>query len=189
MSHERDILRAIKDIAGDGDPSVFIPCTVNSYNEATRTCTCTPVGGKIQSQFSNVLLMPSVDDGILYLPTAGSTVIITYSKFQQPYVSFFSSIDKILYIVGSSVIKVIDGTIQFNDGSFGGLTKVEVLTQKLNNLENLLNDLISKYNTHTHLLTLSSGTGTAAPTETIETNTLTPTQQTDIENSLITHGE
>jgi hypothetical protein len=186
----RKIIDAIQHISGvkQADIVSFLPCTVNNVNEAARTCTCMPQGGNMQAQMSDVLLMASVDDGILYIPAVGSTVMVTLSKFNQPYISLFSSVDKILYIVGSSVITVIDGKIQFNDGSFGGLTKNEVLTQKLNNLENLLNDLISKYNTHTHVLALSTGTGTAAPTVTIEANTLTPTQQSDLENTAVTHG-
>lgn len=83
---------------------------------------------------------------------------------------------------------VLSKAIQLLDGSLGGLVKVIDLTTKLNNLENLVNDLISKYNSHTHILTLSSGTGTAAPTVTTETQTLTPTNRGDIENTNITHG-
>lgn len=78
--------------------------------------------------------------------------------------------------------------IKLLDGSLGGLVEVANLTTKLNNLENLVNDLISKYNIHTHILTLSSGTGTAAPTVSLETGTLTPTVRGDIENTHITHG-
>jgi len=132
--------------------------------------------------------MASVDDGILYLPTIGSNVLVMLSKFTQPSVVMFSSVYKILYTVGNSLLQVIDGNIQLNDGSLGGLPKIAALTQKINNIENLLNDFIAKYNAHTHILSLSTGTGTAAPTLTTETNTINPTQQTDIENTAITHG-
>ena len=98
----------------------------------------------------------------------------------------FSELQKVLFIVGSSVFSIKDGIMQFNDGSNGGLVEVIKLTQKLNNLENLVNDLVAKFNSHTHILTLTSGTGTAAPTTTIESSTLTPTQRGDIENTKIT---
>lgn len=186
----REIIDAIQVLSGTKgvDNIQYLPCTVLSVDEPTRQCVCEALNGNSTAPFSNVQLMASVDDGILYIPSVGSTVIVTYSKFNQPYVSFFSSLDKILYIVGDSVVSITDGLIQLNDGSLGGLVKIAELTTKLNNLENIVNDLISKYNGHTHILTLSSGTGTAAPTVTPETGTLTPTQQADIENTLIKHG-
>jgi hypothetical protein len=189
MSH-RNIIEAIQKISGtkQTDAVSYVPCTVNSVNIAARTCNCTPQGDQYQASFSNVLLMASVDDGILYIPAIGSTVVVTYSKFNPPFICLYSSIDKILYTVGSSILQVIDGTVQFNDGSFGGLTKVEVLTQKLNNLENLLNELIGFYNAHTHTVTVGGSSGIATATPTTENTTLTPTQQSDIENTSIIHG-
>ena len=73
----------------------------------------------------------------------------------------------------------------FNDGELGGLVKVIELTEKLNNIENLVNDLITKYNAHTHNVTaVGSPTG---PSLVQETQTLTPTQQSEIEDTKITH--
>jgi hypothetical protein len=62
------------------------------------------------------------------------------------------------------------------------------LTTKLNNLENKVNDIVAKFNSHTHILTLSTGTGTAAPTTTKVPGTLTPTEQSEIENDKVKHG-
>lgn len=186
----RKIIDAIQHISGvkQADAVSYLPCTVKSVSEAARTCVCTPQGGYMQAPISDALLMASVDDGLLYIPTVGSTVLVLLSKFAQPCVVLFSSIDKITHTVGNSQLTVIDGTIQLNDGSLGGLTKIGVLTEKLNNLENLLNGLIAKYNAHTHVLALSTGTGSAAPTTTTETKILVPTQQTEIENTAVMHG-
>jgi hypothetical protein len=93
-----------------------------------------------------------------------------------------------LYTVCSSILQLTDGKTQFNDGRFGGLTKVEVLTQKLNNLENLVNGLIKLYNTHTHTVTVAGSQGEAAATLATEHGILTLTRQSDIENTSITHG-
>jgi len=185
----RNIIEAIQKMSGTKQADVvsYIPCNVNSINVAARTCSCTPQGDQYQAPFSNVLLMASVDDGILYIPTIGSTVIVTYSKFNPPFVCLHSSIDKILYTVGSSVLQLIDGTIQLNDGSFGGLTKVEVLTQKLNNLENLVNNMLNVLNS-TIIPLAPSGTYPFAPLYSA-LNPIAPiTQQSDIENTAITHG-
>lgn len=59
------------------------------------------------------------------------------------------------------------------------------LTNKLNALENKVNQIISAFNNHTHILTLSTGTGTAAPTSSPVSGTLTPTNRADIENTLV----
>jgi hypothetical protein len=64
------------------------------------------------------------------------------------------------------------------------------LLKKINNLENLLNDLISKYNAHKHVTSCGAGAGNAnapIPPDTQLTNISPLTAQIDIEHPLITH--
>ena len=103
----------------------------------------------------------------------------------RPQILFIDQLLKILVKTNNFVIN--SDTTVFNDGELGGMVKVIELTTKLNNLEKLVNDLVSKFNTHTHILTLTSGTGTAAPTVSPETTVLTPTVRGDIEDENITH--
>lgn len=208
MSMDALIRETIQTLGGSKDQSraKISLATVNAVDIAKRTCTVTTIGDRGNVQFDNVQLMASVDDGLLLVPAIDSTVIVSYTTFNQPYVSLFSGIDKVILVAGennasievdktgltleinNTKLVIADGQTTFNDGSLGGLVKVIQLTQKLNNLENLVNDLITKYNSHTHILTLSTGTGTAAPTTTTETQTLTPTQREDIENTAIKQG-
>lgn len=208
MSLDAAIRETVQTLSGSKDQSraKISLATVEAVNIAERTCTVTTIGDRGAVQFDNVQLMASVDDGLLLVPVVGSTVIVSYTTFNQPYISLFSGIAKVLLVVGennaaiemddtgilleisNTKLKIEDGKTTFNDGSLGGLVKVIDLVQKLNNLENLVNDLIAKYNSHTHILTLSSGTGTAAPTATTEPQTLTPTQRSDIENDVIIQG-
>ncbi len=182
------IADAIRKMAGTHNADrVFIAnCEVENVDEASRSCNCTLIDGKSGNTI-NALLMPVIDDGMLLIPSKGSTVKVIFSDLVQPFICQYGRIDKILFIVGNSTMQVVDGTIQFNNGELGGLAKIVVLTQKLNNLENLVNELIGNYNAHTHILTLSSGTGTAAPTTTQETSVLAPTMQSEIEDTKITH--
>lgn len=182
---------AVRKLAGTqlSDEIFLLTCSVESVNEGARTCDCYNIEGTAVTDIPNVQLMADIDDGLLLIPAVGSTVIVMYSKRTVALVVMFSQIDKVLIISGSSAVTVKDGLIEFNDGSYGGLVRVQDLTKKLNNLENSLNDLISKFNAHTHILTLSSGSGTAAPTAAPETKTLTPTQQSDIENTTTKHGK
>lgn len=188
---DRDIIESVQHLAGTHmEDKVFnVAATVDSVNEAARTCDVTTITGKQSIAIEGVKLMPIVDDGVLFIPTIGSTIFMSYSNYGSAYVTQFSQIDKVLFIVGSTSLQIIDGKLMLNDGSYGGLIEVAKLVSKLNALENLVNDLVSKFNSHTHILSLTSGTGTAAPTAAPETTTLTPTQRNDIENTTITHGK
>jgi len=187
---DRNITQAIQTLAGtyNADTVHLVSAEVDSVNISERTCNVTTVSGKNQTAIENVKLMSAIDDGVLFIPSIGSTVQVLFSNYNLPFVVQYSEIDKILFISGSSQLQIIDGKIMLNDGSKGGLIEVIPLVQKLNNLENLVNDLSTKFNSHTHILTLTSGTGTAAPTANPQTTVLTQTKRNDIENTLITHG-
>ena len=161
---DRDIIESIRHLAGThGQDKVQIEAaSVDSVDLSTRTCNVTTISSKQSTAIEGVRLMAAIDDGILFVPTLGSTILVTYSTYQLPFVLLFSQVDQVLFISGSSQFSIKDGIIQFNDGSYGGLIEVAALITKLNNIENMLNDLATKYNAHTHILTLTSGTGTAA---------------------------
>ena len=88
-------------------------------------------------------------------------------------------------------VKFTEEVIQFDGGENFGLVKVKELTEKINNLENTVNSLIAKHNSHIHITTATVAAtptpGIIAPTSTTETGTLTATQQPDIENEKVTH--
>ncbi|SBV95271.1 hypothetical protein KL86DYS2_10879 [uncultured Dysgonomonas sp.] len=82
--------------------------------------------------------------GILITPAAGSSVIVgRIMESDELFIEMFSEVESI----------VIDG------GEFGGLIKIQELTNKLNALVKSVNSLITNYNGHTHTV---STTGTAA---------------------------
>lgn len=168
---DRAIQDAIQILSGThmADKIHVLDAVVISVDATARTCIVRATGGKS----GNVLparLMSSTDDGILILPTVGSTVTIIMSDFTSPYVSLYSGIDKII----------------LRGGDLDGLVKVIDLTTKLNNLENKLNQLLTKYNSHTHNV-ISTG-APSGPCLQPESGQLTPTVQADIENTNITHG-
>ena len=188
MSDKAAIQQAILKMAGmDGYDKLFIEdMEVNSVDEDSRTCICSSINGVASFNNMEVRLMASIDDGLLRLPTVESTVIVAYSTHTLPFILMYSSIDKILCIVGDQSYTLIDGSTVLNDGSFGGMAKVPELVGRLNKIENGLNALTNNYNTHLHPVTaVGSPTGvTTAP----DTTQLTPTQRSDIENTAVTHG-
>ncbi len=170
-----------------------------SQDEETMTCYV----DSVDSTVSNLQVRYNlcISDGLVCVPADGSTVTIAKTAFTDPYIVKASDLSSCFLGVGNQSWSN-DGTVQdfefwgSEEGSFGGFIKVkdplsseEGLLKKINNLENLINDLIIKYNSHTHILTLTSGTGTAAPTVTIETGTIAPiTTESDLTNPHIIHG-
>lgn len=206
MSGTRDIIESIQKLSGSqlSDNVKLFAATVESVDLSTRSCVVTTISSQGSITIEGVQLMAAIDDGVLIVPVIGSTVLVVYSTFNKPFIAMFSEVDTITMTAGTNnatmqidatgllmeinqtKLTMTDGLTKFNDGQLGGMVKVLELVAKLNNLEDLVNDLISKYNAHTHLLTLSTGTGTAAATLTQETGTLTPTVRADIENDKIT---
>jgi hypothetical protein len=171
MSDKRQIKEAIERLSGTfmQDSVKLFLASVDSVNEAERTCDVTPLTDNATTSYPSVLLMAESDDGVLIVPTIGSNVIVNVSKRGVAYVCMFSEVDKITIITKTLT--------QFNDGSFGGLVKVQELVDKINRLENT-------FNTHVHAGVTSGGSSTAPPSSTIAPITM----KTDIENDKITHG-
>lgn len=144
-------------------------CIVSDIDTANGTCICTPVDGS--AVLIGVRLNADNKDGFKLIPKNNTKVIVTLINLTTGYLSMVSEVDE----------------IHLNGVNHNGLTKVAELTTKLNNLENLINDLVLKYNTHTHP-GVTVGGGVTGVTPSIETGTLTPTNQSDIENKTCLHG-
>lgn len=151
-----------------------VPCTVKSVDAGgdPPTCVCTPINDT-DPDFIGVRLQAAKEtDGILLIPVVGSVVMVQPINHVTGYVSMFSKVE----------------SIRLGDGTLGGLIKIADLVNKLNNLENKVNSLITAYNTHTHT-GVTTGAGTSAVGTAPVSGTLTPTVRADIENDTITHGE
>jgi formyltetrahydrofolate synthetase len=111
------------------------------------------------------------------IPLENSACLMTFRDGNRgrPQLLFCDKIDEI-FVTCNSVV--------FNGGSLGGLPITAHIVQKLNNLENAYNDLVAKYNVHTHI-SAAPGSPTAVPIP-LETTVLTPTVNNDIENTKIT---
>jgi hypothetical protein len=154
-------------------------CSVDAVDPASRSCDCTPINGRGTAQFIGVQLMADVDDGFFIVPIIGSTVLVAYSKHNTPFVSMFSQVDRV-------IMATVNG-FQFEDGTFGGMAKVEALTEKINNLENDLNTLKQVFATW---VTIPEDGGAALKAAAAEWagDLLTVTNRSDIENTNLTHG-
>lgn len=151
---------------------IIEPATVKSVDVDNLTCV---VELADETEVSDVRLKAAIDgvnDGIVQIPVVDSTVLIAAigNKVSVRAVIMFSEVAEVLFYGGEN----------------GGLIKIGALVTKLNNLENKVNDIVDKFNSHTHA-GVQTGGGTSAATATPVTGTLTPTQQEDLENVKVKH--
>lgn len=190
-----DTQNAVSKLAGTyGEDQVrMMKCKVDSVDVSKRTCMVTPINDNMAS--FPAYLMAEIEDGVLILPKVDSTVKVLFSNMNAPTVIQYSAIDKLFVVSGDSSFLVYKNGVELYGSNYGGVPIVKDpdnsnagLLKKINQLENKLNDLISKFNLHTHILTLTSGTGTAA----FPANTATPiapiTTEDDISNPKVKHG-
>lgn len=164
-----EIRDAIKEMSKPDNKEVYgVPCTVTKV-EGLK-CTCAPINGN--SDFLKVRLQAGDGNGIIMIPKVGSVVMVQPINDETGFVSLFSSID----------------SIQFLDGTHGGLIKIDDLVTKLNNVESDINDLKTAFSSW---VTVASDGGAAlkAITATWFGLPLTETKKSDLENELITHGD
>lgn len=156
----------IRILAGNkGVEQVFqLDASVISVDMGNRTCEVECVSGKAKNKLT-VRLMCAVGDGVLVKPTVGSTVGVLLSKSVEPIIYQYSDVDEIV----------------LRGGDLGGLVKVNELVERLNKIENLVNDFSTKYNLHKH-------TANNTPTTDIFSQTLSNTTVNQLENKTITHG-
>lgn len=129
MSVDRGIREAVQGLAGTGGVrgSEMMLATVLSYDTGSRTCTVQSVDENDVTTLENVRLMSCVDDGLLYLPTVGSSVIVVKSKKNLYFVAMFSELDQ---------VTIAAHAIQFGDGSYGGVVKgTEFQTQEAKSVQ------------------------------------------------------
>lgn len=145
---DRQIIESINKITGRQltDEVYIMACSVDSVDLDSRTCNCTAIDGEAVTEVPGVQLMAEVDDGILYVPAIGSTVLVVYSKRNVPYIALYSELSAIYYVVGNSSVDITNGRIKLNDGSFGGLTKTPELRSQLEKTNDLLSQILNIIN-------------------------------------------
>jgi len=178
----QEIIRAIQDIVGihTDDKVSLVMAEVNSVSITDRTANITTISGK-ESVVYDVNLQAVPSDGILVSPTIGSTVYVLSSKYTTPFIVQYSDIDQIYYTLTHIELT---GKANLNGDNYGGLIKIQELVDKINTLENKVNEL----QTWSGTLTISTVTGDLQGAPFTPVEPITPTQKADIENTTIKHG-
>lgn len=167
----REIKTAIERLANvNGTTAGCFLASVVKVNTEERTCVVKGIDATATTEYTDVMLQADTANGLLIEPAIDSTVLVAFNRRGYAFVAMFSEVQRVTIVAASG--------IQFNDGSFGGLVKVEELVSKLNRIENAFNS-----HTHTGVQTGSGSTGTPA-------TQITPlTTKANIENTTVTHGQ
>lgn len=151
------IQEAIRKMAAAGMELYCKVCTVDAVDETARTVDCSPIDGDAPLLGVNLQANQESGDGIVLFPAVDSYVVVAFLEPSVAVVVLTEKVDKIVLKIGDTTAEVIDGQIDiavqsikaqmtsdgvtFNDGTLGGLVVSEKLAQKLNALEQDINNL------------------------------------------------
>lgn len=164
MSTERDIKESIRVIAKGGEGKTFFTAEV----VAVSGNTCTVKSDNLEmSDVAICAIGEASGNSLLVVPKVGSTVLIA---------DLSEGTRRDLVIVKYTEVE----SITINGGNLGGLVNIASLTEKLN-------DLVDKFNNHTHSVS-TKGTATAqAGTAAATLNQANPFNENDYEDEKIKH--
>lgn len=161
------------------DQLTYVNATVESVDNSSRSCSCTVVDGHTEYFLPTVKLMAVVDDGLFIEPTIGSTVKVIFSAKVEPFICQYSEIENITIVARTN--------ITLNDGTFGGLVKINDLIAKLNTIEMDLNTLKSLIASWTPI-PADGGLSLKTLTAPWSGKVITPTLVIELENPSVIHG-
>ena len=194
--YERQIAEKIRQIAGvreDGTSSAIMMGLVvaGSVDMDNLLCDVVLTGDDEEHPTQGVLLNSAqgINAGITLIPADDSVVWVAELDGPGKWgVVKCGKLLKMLVTVGSSTVEIKNGEITLNDGSLGGLVKVEELVTRLNNLEDDINNLKTVFSTGWVVVPSDGGSALKLAAATWAAQQLTDTQRGDIENTNIKQG-
>jgi hypothetical protein len=171
MSKEsRDIAEAIRALSGMDDLSFeSSACKVKSVDPTNMTCDVEPLDGS--ADLLDVRLNANYGKGFTLIPKKDSIVVVTQLSDATAFVSMVSEVEQI-YLAG-------------DDNK--GIVKVSELVDKVNRLENQINNILTVLKSTTIPLA-PSGTYPFAPLYSAINNITPLTTINDLENTKVQHG-
>ncbi|MFD0997677.1 hypothetical protein ACFQ21_00095 [Ohtaekwangia kribbensis] len=118
--------------------------------------------------------LDNITDGIVELPKVNSTVLVCLigNDKQTRFVIACSEVDKVVMF----------------DGTNGGVVKIQPLVDRMNAIEDKLNDLIGKFKEHTHIgVQTGGGTSGIPDPSSILIEDIDQTDREDLENTKVEH--
>lgn len=163
-----ELFKRLVELAQQGEEVYSSVAFVKSVNKENATVTVEIVGGAV---LEDVRLQQVPASGVLLLPKEESLVVISWVNDTTAFVSLTSEITDIAFI----------------GDNFGGLIKIQDLTDKIN-------ELVKAFNDHTHTIpkVVTNGSpSTQTAVNVVVPKILTPAKElnrADYENTQIKHG-
>jgi len=189
MSKIKDILLDFVNIWSNQNNIYSKQCTVTSVDQVKRICTCSPVDGTadiLEVQLESDITLNSDNEpiasdpkGFFIVPQIGSLVIVTFLAKDDAFISAWTEIKEVI---------VITPQFTFNDGAFGGLTKLSDLVLRIKEYESLFTQLKTDFNAWTPV---PHDGGLALKTILISgflTKTVPNSSVSEFENTNVIHG-
>lgn len=129
------------------------------------------------------------EDKVLITPKAGSYVLVydmSGGKMRDLVVVSCSEVEKIEIKTGNTTVDIDKNGVSINGGNLGGLVKIEELTNKLNAIENDLNNLKSAIGAWTPA-PQDGGAALKGAVSTWSAQRLSVTQKNDYEDTKVKH--
>ncbi|MDE6346373.1 MAG: hypothetical protein K2L55_06880 [Muribaculaceae bacterium] len=173
MSDLRNIIRQLAQPDGE---TVALVCTVDTVDKTARTIDCSPINEGAPLLGVNLQANQGADFGLCLFPEVGSYVVVGFvadgaagavlltEKIESAEIvigdtSAVMDADGLRVDVGDISARLDKNAVTFNGGKLGGLVKIQDLTNKLNELAQTVNALVTSYNAHTHITTATVGAG------------------------------
>jgi len=188
-----EIKDLIKKLSKNNEEIYSLVCTVVEVDENKRVIKVRPNNG--DAEVFDVRLQSNVSGslGFVCYPKIDSEVVISFLSKETAYVALYSEIEKIQLTIGAfsllldaENLNINSEQITINDGANGGVTIVGSVVDKLNAIEDEINDLKSKFNAWTPV---PNDGGAALKSNLISWNPLQLTKTTinDLENEKLKH--
>ena len=167
----RDLTEAIRTLSGVDQLSYeSMVCKVSEIDTTKFTCTCSPIDGS--ADYIEIPYNVGAVKGFVLEPKDGSYIALTTTSETTGFVSMVSEVNQ----------------IYLNGDNEGGLVKVQDLVDRLNDIKNVVNDLITKFNSHTHPYLNVTTPAFTSPTAMQEAGSVPNTTVSQLENTKIKHG-
>lgn len=155
-------------------------CRVVSVNDSERTCEIEPINGDAE-RTGRLQASLNLTEGLYIKPVVDSFVQLTWINEITGTITQFSEIEEIDITIGGSSFNIIDGQVTFNGGNLGGLAVPSLVADRLNLLEDDINNLKTSFSSWV-VAANDGGAALKAATATWYSSQLTQTQENDINN-------
>ncbi len=131
----------IQQLSGAREATLHI-CTVDAVDRSARAADCTPLDGGSPLLGCNLQACQGSGHGMVLYPKVGSYVLVgLLGGMDAGLVLLTDEVEELEVKIGKRVLQVTADGFAFNGGELGGLIKIEGLTERLNIIENDVNDL------------------------------------------------